>query len=237
MGKRLGIMVAVAWVCGIARAEFRDWTLEDGRVIQAEFVALIGGDVSLRNDQGRTIKVPLDRLSAEDAGYVDLQQPPTLQLDFSKVSEQRIFPYSLSPLPRAFYYHCKARIRQTSTRPYGQQLLAEVFLIGEEIYGGKQILLDYQQGSFLLEEGSGSSFELQCNTVQLMEYVIGGYKGGTKYGGYLIVVTDPRGEVVGYQTTDENLYGHLDSLRHVPIGKTFDEECNRCMPTRPHRFY
>ena len=220
-----------------ALAEPRVWAMANGKTVEAEFVSLIGGNVSLKSSKGKLHKIPEDQFSAEDLNYIQLQMPPQLDLSFSKSSKQRIFPDSLSDLPRSLYFDFVAKINQTSTRQYDQELVAELFCIGKEIYGGKGILVAYQKSSFFLSEGSKSTFELSSNTVELIDMIIGDQHRGTKFKGYLIVITDPRGEVIAYKTSTEDFFRNLENLRKVPVGKTFDEDCNRCMPTRPKRYY
>ena len=69
--------------------------------------------------------------------------------------------------------------------------------------------------------------------VELLDYTINGERRGKRYGGYLVVIKDSRGEVVAYETPSENLYRNLDNLGKVHVGWYFDDECNRCLPTPP----
>ncbi|VGO16411.1 hypothetical protein PDESU_05002 [Pontiella desulfatans] len=54
---------------------------------------------------------------------------------------------------------------------------------------------------------------------------------------HLIVVTDALGKVVSYKASSENLFENMENLRTVPVGKYFDEDCNRCQPTRLKSIY
>ena len=58
---------------------------------------------------------------------------------------------------------------------------------------------------------------------------------GTKYGGYLITVTDERGFIIQYKTSHDWLFEKLRNLRKVPVGKHFNKEGNRVSPPRPTR--
>ena len=86
-------------------------------------------------------------------------------------------------------------------------------------------------------DGSRSVFEVQSKTVQLSDYVVGGFHRGEKYKGHLIVVTDSLGEIVAHKSSSKNFFKNLDNLRKVPVGKYFDDDCIRCQPTRQRRFY
>lgn len=235
--KKLLLLLSLVLIGSSVSAELRVWSLSNGQTLEAEFVALVGGKISLRNARGKTIKLPESAVSQEDRSYIELLMPPKLDLSISRKTRQRIFPDSLSELPTAQYYDFKAVIKQTSTKQYNHPLTAELFVIGEEKAGDKQILLDYQKESFELSEGSKSVYQLPSKTIELTEFVMNGQLRGEIYAGCLIIVTDPRGEVVAYKTKSEFWFEKVENLRKVPIGKYFDKECNRAWPTRPKRFY
>ncbi len=224
-------------VCGSVLAEMRVWTLNNGKSLEAEFISLIGGQVSLKTLKGKQHKVPESSFSENDLTYIELQMPPKLNLSFSKTSTIRIFPDSHSDLPRSQYYDFKAKIKQTSTKPYKHELVVEFFVIGEEKAGDHKLLLDYQKENFHLSKDSGNIFELSSNTIELLEFNQNGQLRGDSYRGSLIMVTDVRGEVIAHKTQNEDWFQNVENLRKVPRGKTFDKNCNRCFPTRPRRFY
>jgi hypothetical protein len=233
------IFLSLLLCCGSSIAETRVWTMKNGKTVEAEFITVVGNNVTLKNLKGKTIKVPGKQLSEADISYIELQMPPKLDLQFSKTTTQRVFPDMLpaSTPPRSLYYDFTAKIKQTSTKVYNHELVVELFIFAEEIDGDKKILLDYKKEAFMLTQGSKSSFEITGKRAELMDYVVGGQRRGEKFDGYAIVVTDSRNEVIAYKTSSEKIYQNLDNLRKVPIGKYFDEDCNRCFPTSPKRFY
>ena len=219
-------------------SDTRIWTFKNGRSLEAEFVSLVDGRVSLENLKGKIKKVPEGQFVDEDIQYIELQMPPKLDLSFSKSSKMRVFPDTNSnEIPRSQYYDFKALIKQLSTRPYTHELTAELFIVAEEKAGGKYILVDYQKKKFRLEKGSKSVVAITSRTVEIMEYVMNGQLRGESYTGYLIIITDSRGEIIAYKTRKEEWFNNVENLRKLPIGKIFDEEGNRDWPTRPKRFY
>ena len=79
--KRHVIVICFLAVCfwstpGVNGAELRTWTSKSGKfTVKAELLSVDPtGVVILRRDDGKTIKVPMDKLSKEDQGYV-LDQP------------------------------------------------------------------------------------------------------------------------------------------------------------------
>lgn len=215
----------------------RIWTLQDGRTVEAGFVSLIGGEVSLKNEKGKLIRISADALSAEDRKYIQLEMPPRLDINFSKTTTQRIFPESHSDLPQSYYFEFETSIKRVSTKPYDYELVAEFFAIGDEIDGNKHILLDYQRRPFMLTDENNRSFSFSGNRVELVDYTVGAQRRGEKYGGFLVVVTDVRGEVIAYKASSEEYYENLDNLRNLPVGKYFDRTGTRVFPTPPKRFY
>jgi hypothetical protein len=224
---------------GVAVSKNREWTMKSGEKIEAELITQVGTRITLENLHGRQVTLAEDQFSEEDLKLIALLIPPTLEMEFSKKSTQRTFPETHSmQLPKASFYDFTARIKQTSRRPYPHPLTAEVFAIGEEVDGDNMILLDYKKESFHLPEGSQSVVEIAgSRTVQLMEYYLNDYLRGEKYGGYLIVITDARSEIIAHKGTSEKFFQNLDNLRRVPVGRYFDKDCNRCTPTRPKKWY
>ncbi|MCF6311951.1 MAG: DUF1549 domain-containing protein [Verrucomicrobiales bacterium] len=60
-------MVAALSLCLVSSLQARVWTSKDGKKLDAAFVALDGDKVELRLKNGKTVKVPLDRLVKADA--------------------------------------------------------------------------------------------------------------------------------------------------------------------------
>jgi hypothetical protein len=236
--KTIFITSCLALICASSFADTRVWTLTNGKTIEAELLSVIGGKVALKTLRGKLIKLPEGQFVEDDMLYIELQMPPKLDLTFAKKSKIRTFPDTNSnELPRSQYYDFSARIKQLSTRPYKHDLTVEFFVIAEEKYGDKHILIEYNKETLRLEEGSGSQFMISSRTIELMEFVINGVLRGQTYAGYLIMVTDSRGEVIAHKTKKEEWFNQVENLRKVPVGKYFDRECNRAWPTRPKRFY
>ena len=220
-------------------AEIRGWAFKNGKSMDAEYVALSGSHVSLKNVKGKVKKIPVEMLSEEDLRYIELINPPQLNLDLGKKSEPRNYPptYDNESLPRQMLYTFSARVKQTSSKPYARQLTLEFFNVGEENNGDKNILYSYQKEVFNLGN-SGDEFQLTTPEIAVTSYVSYGQKRGETYTGYMIVVTDERGEIIASKTTREEWLQTLENLREVPVGRTFNPKTGmRCRPTRPERFY
>lgn len=235
--KPIILILNLSLCAAAASAEMRTWTLKDGKQLEAEFVLVNKGRVFLKTPKGKEKKIPMSNFSEEDTLHIELLMPPNLEFDFSNFSKARVFPDSLSKLPQSYYQTFKVSIKRGPSAPYKHELTAEFFVIGAEIAGDKKLLLDYQKESFYLPEDSYGEIEMASRVIELTRFDMGGEKRGDEYDGCIVAVTDSRGVIIAYKTKDENWLRNIENLRKVPIGKTFDESCNRCMPTRPRKFY
>lgn len=221
--------------------DMRMWNLANGKTIEAELVSVVGEKVALKGIRGKLIKVPRTAISDDDRVYIELSQPPALDFSFSK----KTAPFTYAPLtpwfeqeqppPRSQFYTFSTQIKQTSSNPYHHELIAEVFVIAAEEDGDKHVLLDYRREGFRLNDENKRIANIAgAEDLMLTSYIApGGMWRGEKFSGYLIVVTDTRGEIIAHKATREWWYEKLENLRSVPVGKTFDAEGNRCWPTRP----
>ena len=225
-----------------AENEMRAWAGVGGKVLEAEFITVIGDKAVLKDSRGRQRKVPLPQLSKEDRTYIELAQPPKFNIDFSKQSSQQFFkesPFLAGYVPRHLDYVFSTRLKQTSAGGYNHELKVEFFAIGEEIDGDNYILFDRQESRFIPTSENGQSHTFSGGTIPVREKTIPGYGGvfgqrrGDKYGGYLVVVTDSRGKVVDHGASHKWLIGLLGNLRELPVGRHFDKTGVRVEPPRP----
>ena len=217
----------------------RMWTMADGRTFEAGFETVVAGKVSLKNPKGKRIKFPVGRFSEEDRTFIQLETPPLLDINFSKSTKQRVFPFTLSKeIPRSSYFTFKTTIKKKSTKPYDQELTAEYFAIGAEFAGDRHILLDRRKESFFLTQKNQGSFTFSGKPVELIDYANKqtGQRLGEKYEGYLVVVADTRGKIIAHNASSKLFFQNLENLRQVPVGKYFDDTGTRAAPTSPKRF-
>jgi hypothetical protein len=65
-----------------SNAELRIWTGRDGgQSIEAEYLRFAGDQLFLKRVDGKELKVSLNKLSEEDIQYVQLKNPPKLEID------------------------------------------------------------------------------------------------------------------------------------------------------------
>lgn len=216
--------------------EMRLWTLVKGHTFNAELVTEMAGKAVLRNEQGKTIKIPMSKLSESDRTHILLSIPPDLDINFLKTTEQGRFGDTVNaqaPPVRSNIYTFSTRIKKTSTRPYDFDLKVEFFAVGNEFNGDKRVLLDHQKATFRLTKENDYTFRFSGKPVDLIDYELNGERKGKKYRGFLVVITDSRGRIIAHETPSENLFRNLNNLRKLKTGWYFDKQCVRCLPTPP----
>ena len=220
----------------------RIWTAGNGETFAAEYVTRMSGKAVLKDTRGKIKKVPLSLLSAEDNLFIELNEPPKLNISFSKQSKSRP-PIDPGPFlewtpPTLIDYVFTAKINQHSADDYNHELRVEFFAIGSEVDGDNYILLDRQSSAFTPSDENERSHAFSGVPVLCYDYVDWySQKRGGKYGGYLITVTDVRGRIIAREASSKWLFDHEENLRKLPIGKHFDKSCTRVFPPRPKGYY
>jgi hypothetical protein len=67
----------------------RNWTASNGETFEARYITRLSGKAVLKEPRGKTKKVPLSLLSAEDRRFIELNEPPEFNISFSKQSKPR----------------------------------------------------------------------------------------------------------------------------------------------------
>ncbi len=218
----------------------RTWTMVDGKTVEGRLRTLLGSTVILDSDRGKQQKLPLDQLSEEDRDYVEMLNPPAFDINWSKTSNQvpnpPPSPYAGARPLQLFDFQFGVDIKQTSTANlYDEEVLVEYFAVGEEIDGNQYVLLDRKSAEFNPAEFKGKTFELKGDNIRLrwMAYRPNNPVRGTKYGGYLVTLTDKEGDIIAYKASHEFLFENLNKLRGLRRNNCFNRECDRVFPTQP----
>jgi len=215
-------------------SEMRVWTLKGGRTLEAEFVSLIGVKVVLRNAAGKIRKVPIKELSDENRTYVEMACPPVFNINFSRKDRQQIFS-GRYPRPSENQGSYGVRFKQISAGVYNHELQAEMFVVGQQNskLTGKYILLDRQQTAFTPTKENQRFHEFYSDRTVVLT---GGIRQGVDYQGYLVTLTDARGETIAVETSHQWLADNLENLKELKVGNYFNKkDCKRTFPTRPKK--
>jgi len=217
-----------------ADPEVRIWTLAGNRTMEAEFVTVIGTKAVLRNPAGKIKKILLEQFSEEDRTYIELACPPTFKVDFTRKDRQHIFS-GRHPRPSENRSTYGVRFKQNSAGAYNHELQAEMFVVGQQNsrLTGQYFLLDRQQTSFAPTRENQRTHEFKSGRKVVLT---GGIRQGCDYKGYLVTITDERGETITVETSHQWLADNLKNLKELKVGNYFSKEgCKRTFPTRPKK--
>ena len=217
----------------------RQWTLADGRVVDARMVSNMGKYVILENAAKQRTKLQMEQLSEEDRRFAEMGVPPEFRIKFSHLTDQipvtHLGPYDAERDLKIFDYNFGAKIEKYSPGEYNHKLFIEYFAIGGEIIGDNYVLLERKTSAYTPTKENKYTHEFYGDPVRLREYSNRDTwpVRGMDYDGYLIVVTDEDGHLVQYETSNEFLFRNLTRLKALPIWAHFDKDCIRTFPARP----
>ncbi|VGO17631.1 hypothetical protein PDESU_06232 [Pontiella desulfatans] len=205
--------LAATFACSSVLAESRVWTDATGKTITAEQTGLLNDKVLLRLENGREINVSLETLSAEDRLLAMLNQPPKLEVKVAaKVSRSNSSLRDAGPASRYQVQEetvsVDARIRKSSSSAYEAELAAELYVIGEHENG--YVVLDKTETAFTFTAGGGKEHVVSSKPITVEN--ISGERFGAEYKGYLLVVTDSRGEVVEMKASNGTIEREAEAI-------------------------
>ncbi len=222
-------------------SSLRAWMI-DGRDVEAAYAAQVGTKILLKSAQGKQLEVQFDQFSDEDKEYLMLANPPRLDSTFVKQSEQITYPVSpdsSTAQPRSFDWTFGVKLKQISPRAYDKALKLDFTVIGtQEADENKFYIIDRASSEFSLTDENGRSFTHKCDTPsRTTSYVLNSQTYGRKFKGYVLTVTDQRGEVIYHAASSEWFFEKLEQLNQLPLGAFFDDTGNRVYPTGPKADY
>ena len=222
--------------------KMRSWIVAADRTIEAELINTFGGKVVLKTAEGRILRIPKERLSAEDLAYAELSQPPAFNINFLKSSRQKSFHGGFYDIewwdrPPEEWVHYGVQLKQTSAGEYNHQLQVEMFVVGKQRGGDRYILLDRQQTTFnpAMEDQRFYEFRSERKVVLTHYNRFYGIESdcGETHSGYLVTVKDARGETIAVEYSNKWLYENLENLKRLSVGNYMDKTCKRTFPSRP----
>jgi hypothetical protein len=216
---------------------FRLWTFTNGKTLEGKFVSMIGDKVVISNVTGKQKKIPKELMTPEGMDFIELSNPPEFNVDFRALSKQRQIDSrtGVSEVPTALQWNFGVKLKQTGSGSYSRELKVEYFAIGQQILDRSKFTLLGRGSDFFTpgDENERSHTFLSDNYVELYEYNMDSQARGKKKYGYLITITDERGEIIQHQASNKWLWENYDSLKNIPIGAFMDKSCARVYPTGP----
>ena len=219
--KKTVVIFSCMAVChGALAAEYRMWTDKKGNSIEAELVCESAGKIVIRDRQGKLRKLAPEKLSAVDQKYLRTAFPPKVEIVFSKKQKRTKNDGYWAWVDM----ECEIAIKKKSRMPYDGTLTAMLLVVGRDDNQNDYILLDKVEATFGFAKSK--SFLLKGNHFRMREY--NGYyssnDGGTKYVGYLAVVLDKDGNVVGVKASRKEFSEKCKMMLKIKKGAHFNKD-------------
>lgn len=237
MGTR--IVVIFVWILILFRAdsvcaEMRTWTNVSGDTLQAEYVREAAGVVILRLEDGTEIKKDYRDLSEADQQFVQLQNPPRLDIDVSVKDETRtVGTFGGWRNTYQLIYeilHPSVTIKKNALDDYVSQLTLELAIVGQVLETDRYILLDHMTQTFQFEQLD--EFSVESVPIDLYR-TRGSVKTGIEYYGYIAVVRDSVGETIAMKSNYSDLQRHADTILTAEPQDEFTRKFKRVKPRKP----
>ena len=198
MKRRVG-GVCLVLLMGVlfVHAEMRTWTSIKGDTIEAEYVQMFGGNkVVLETIDGKTLKIPIDGLCAEDGEYLASMVPPKIDIKVD-VDKDRNKEFATSGYKRyRETIKCSVSVNKTSKMQCSREFTAYLYVFAQQINGDIHWLISNATQSLSFREDGGiNSFKSQPASVEWQDMVYADNRG-FKYKGYIVVVEDDAGNAV-----------------------------------------
>ena len=210
----MNIKLVLFWVlvvCFSGYSEMRIWKDKDGNTYKAEYVRELFDKLTLKTEDGKEVRLPVEAFSEHDQKYLRVMVPPKVEIDFSKKTR-------IKPKPEELFDNDNDTISiitgtvvitKKSKRPFTSGLTAEIFLIAEELDGDNYIILSKTDVRFLLNDQNENTCTIKLDPVEPCRFFNdNNMLRGEKYAGYLIVISDAKGTVL--QTKTDLTGGWID---------------------------
>lgn len=230
--------VLVASMAQAGFSEYRIWTDQGGKQIEAELVRVVDDKVVLRKQDGAELKVSLDTLSKKDQKYAVLQAPPRIEIKVSTDMDRENKGYG-GGRGSGFQIQkesvqLEVSLKKTSPAPYEAPLVSEVYLIGQSEQHDGYGILDRTVSKFKFTEENKNLHSYSSKTVEL-EQLEAGKQVGIEYEGYLAIVKDRTGAVLSMKCSKLIFEKNAEAIIDSQKGAVFDGEFNPVDPSKAKR--
>jgi len=217
-------LVSLCLLGQFAGVEARTWRAKNGKAVEGDFVRLFGDKVVLKLGNGKTVKVPIKGLCAEDQKYLATIVPPKIKLtvrhktsnshkaenvDFKQVSEQM---------------KMKIHLQKTNREPCTKTFTVHVVAVGKAIKGYDRIVVANEERSFSFASQNVFKFDFTTHALSWRDSWSG--KAGYTFEGELVWVEDENGKIVFIEGNPGMYESRLGKIRDLSVGTKIDRDFN-----------
>jgi len=197
--------------------EFRIWKDQAGNTFEGEYVSQTLLTVVLQDRTGKTVRVPINKLSEEDQKFLTTSIAPELELLFSKNQDRRKSYWgTYSDVTMV----CRITVNKVSAPAYTARLTVTLVIVGKNERRRNYLILDKAQEEFDFVEAK--SFSLKGKKFTMRQSTSS--DDITKYIGFLAVVTDKKGEIIAIKSNRKEFITEKDTLLKAKRGDSFDRK-------------
>jgi len=215
-------------------ADMRTWNSKKGSTIEAEYVNDVGGKVVLKGADGKQRKVPIAALSEKDQEYIYCLKPPKIDINVKKGLRRGDSGRDYDN--KSQVVQCEVAIKKTGTRPYTGDLKAELFVFGVEVVSDMYVLMDKKNTSFKFTKENKGEHSFTGTRIDLEYDDNDTAQFGTKFEGFLVVVTDSVGEIIDVSSSRSLFTDNYRRIRKMNIGAKFDKKMYTPSKSNTRRF-
>jgi hypothetical protein len=203
-----------------AFAEVRTWTGADGQTVEAEFELRNMKSVRLKTEAGNTLNVPIDRLSRADQIYVELQSPPDLSVEVEPNENHVGNSVNRRNNEGYLILDFEITVKKKSRMSYSLPLKLELYVVGIQEVSGGYIILQRDSSRIVFNE------KRNTQTIKVPQLVVPQTQTAalteSEYEGYLLIITDERGEKLVVKSNRKAFENRADFLSALKKGATFN---------------
>lgn len=231
--RALLLFVILGAVC--ANAEMRVWTAVNGKTVEAEFVKITGDKVVFTRANGKTIKVPLKGLSKKDRDYLASVIPPKFKIEVDMDKDSIKLSEGYSSTRKRDTVSCRVDISKVNQEKCNRDFSATVLLFGEALTREAHVVIVKKKHSFNFKTNKKTSFESDLGSCVWYDYYSG--RGGTKYSGYLVIIEDSNGNIVGTEANKNFFEKNAAKIRKFGKGDGFSNKFKKVDVNNSNGFY
>jgi hypothetical protein len=230
----IGVLMAMSLS---ASAAVRFWRDKDGNVHPGTYVRQAFGKTYFRGTDGKSFNLETADLTESDRKYITSLLPPEISITV-KDREIEITDYPPEYTPdkwndHEFEVQATVVVKKKSRDPYSGTLRGEVFLIGEEVAVDYYRLFARKGFSIRFPDGTSES-EYQFKQAYRYYDFDALEPQGITYKGYVVVVDDPQGNIIGFKSNLSWLKKeNVSFLRKMTCPEWFNDECKTQPVPRP----
>jgi len=196
------VLIACQWS---VQAEMRIWKDKKGNTIEAEFITLMRGKVSLKTTDGKQVRVPLSGLSSVDQEYLKTLIPPKFDIKV-KVEIDTKTKSGQTYRNKQQTVWGTVTIEKKNREPCSKQFKATLMLISKDRKNGDLKIMSKKSHSFSVETENKTVFTGEESELKQYNWASSSSgRTGSEYDGYLVVIENDAGNIITTKSNSKTL--------------------------------